>query len=132
MRYRTGLRPNLLARIAICLSLKDPSIPNPDEFDQKGTEFKPNVLFGDYEPIFHGLMVMRLQKDGFEPDATRDKLRHHAHATSNKSDQIIESSKESNLNSMLRAHLNRGVYSLLPRLHDLNDLNELLIQERKT
>ena len=34
LKSKTGLTPNILARFALCLSLKDPSIPNPDEFDE--------------------------------------------------------------------------------------------------
>jgi DNA sulfur modification protein DndE len=57
MKKRTEITPNLLARFAICLSLKDPSVPNPDEFDEKGSEFSPPVLFGDYEDVFLNQML---------------------------------------------------------------------------
>jgi len=105
MRNRTGIRPNILSRFGICLSLKDPSIPNPDEFDELGTEFLPNVLFGEYEKMFYALMVNRLHRDKLDP--------------------------ERYLNRMMRAHLNRGVYSLPSRVHHLSDIHEMIRAERK-
>ena len=105
MRNRTGIRPNILSRFGICLSLKDPSIPNPDEFDELGTEFLPNVLFGEYEKMFYALMVNRLHRDKLDP--------------------------ERYLNRMMRARLNRGVYSLPSRVHHLSDIHEMIRAERK-
>ena len=105
LKSKTGLTPNILARFALCLSLKDPSIPNPDEFDELGTEFLPNVLFGDYEKMFYALMVNRLHRDKLDP--------------------------ERYLNRMMRAHLNRGVYSLPSRVHHLSDIHEMIRAERK-
>ena len=62
LKIKTGLTPNILARFAICMSLKDRSIPNPDEFNQEGSELTPNVLFGEHEQIYHALMINRLKK----------------------------------------------------------------------
>ena len=102
---RTGITPNILSRFGICLSLKDPSIPNPDESDELGTEFLPNVLFGEYEKMFYALIVNRLHRDKLDPELY--------------------------LNRMMRAHLNRGVYSLLSRIHHLSDIHEMIRAERK-
>jgi len=105
LKSKTGLTPNILARFALCLSLKDPSIPNPDEFDELGTEFLPNVLFGEYEKMFYALIVNRLHRDKLDPELY--------------------------LNRMMRAHLNRGVYSLMSRIHHLSDIHEMIRAERK-
>ena len=83
LKSRTGITPNILSRFGSCLSLKDPSIPNPEEFDELGTEFLPNVLFGEYEKMFYALIVNRLHRDKLDPELY--------------------------LNRMMRAHLNRGV-----------------------
>ena len=80
-------------------------MPNPDEFDELGTEFLPSVLFGDYEKLFYALMVNWLHKDKLDP--------------------------ERDLNKMMRAHLNRGVYSLISRIHHLSDIHEMIRAERK-
>jgi len=106
LKARTGLTPNILGRFAICLSLKDPQIPNPEEFDEKGSEIHPIVLFGEHEPMFMALMLERLHKDKLDPEIY--------------------------LNKMMRAHFNRGVIALSPRIYDLSDFYELVKEERKT
>ena len=63
MKKKTGLTPNILARFALCMSIKERSIPNPDEFDQGGSELSPEVLFGDFEQMYHTLMINRLDND---------------------------------------------------------------------
>ena len=105
LKHRTGLGINVLARYAICLSLKDPSIPNPDEYDENGMEILPSVLFGEHENIYMALMVDRLYKDKLD--------------------------SELYLHKMTRAHLNRGATALFPRIHDLSDFNDIIQQEIK-
>ena len=105
LKIKTGLTPNIVSRFGICLSLKDPSVPNPEEFDELGTEFLPLVLFGEHEKLFLALMIDRLHRDGLDP--------------------------EKYLNIMLRAHLNRGVYSLVSRVHSLSGINEMIKAEVK-
>jgi DNA sulfur modification protein DndE len=105
IKTKTGLTPNLAARFSICLSLKDPSVPNPEEFDEKGSEIHPSVLFGEYEDVFRALVIQRLKTDKLPIDSTM-------------------------LNKMLKAHLNRGTIALFARIHDLSDFNEMIKVER--
>lgn len=108
LKAKTGLTPNLLARFAICMSIKEKSIPNLSEYDKDGSILEPPVLFGEYEQIYLGLMKNRLKKDGFrESEIT-----------------------ESKLNDMIRCHLNRGVISLSSRIDDLSDFYDLVSEER--
>ena len=104
IKVRTGLTPNIAGRFALCLSFKDPSIPNPDEFDEKGSEIAPQVLFGDYENIFLAMMISRLKKDGLDPELY--------------------------LNRMLRAHFNRGTIALYSRIKDISDFYPMIKNER--
>ena len=104
LKSRTGLTPNITGRFAICLSLNDPSPPNPEEFDEKGSEIHPSVLFGEYEDLFMALMLQRLDDDGL--------------------------SSEMYLNRMVRAHFNRGTIALFTRVHDLADFDRVVRQER--
>jgi len=104
LKTKTGLTPNLLARFAICMSLKEKSIPNPDEYNEEGSELAPNVLFGEYEQIYLALMINRLNKDKLDPEIY--------------------------LNKMMRSHLNRGTVALGPRINDLSDFYELVKEER--
>ena len=105
LKSRTGLGINVLARYALCLSLKDPSIPNPDEFDEKGMDILPSVLFGEHENIYMALMLDRLHRDKLDPELY--------------------------LHKMTRAHLNRGATALFPRIHELSDFNDIIQQEQK-
>ena len=105
LKSRTGLTANILARFGFCLSLKDPSIPNPDEFDEKGMEILPSVLFGEHENIYMALILDRLKKDNMDPELY--------------------------LQKMTRAHLNRGSAILFPRIHDLTDFIDIIKQEKK-
>tara|TARA_B100000530_G_C15797105_1_gene424010 strand:- start:27 stop:425 length:399 start_codon:yes stop_codon:yes gene_type:complete len=100
----TGLTPNILARFAICLSLKDKTIPNPEEYNFEGQEIAPRVLFGEHEQIYQALMINRLRKDGYT--VTEDLL-----------------------NEMTRVHLNRGAIALEPRIKDLSSFAELAKEE---
>jgi len=105
LKHKTGLGINVLARYAICLSLKDPSIPNPDEFDERGMDILPSVLFGEHENIYMALMLDRLHRDKLDPELY--------------------------LHKMTRAHLNRGATALFPRIHELSDFNDIIQQEQK-
>ena len=104
LKARTGLTPNLLARFALCLSIKEKSIPNPDEYDKDGSDFEPAILFGEYESIYLGLMRNRFEKDK----------------------NVIDS----DLNDMVRCHINRGIIALSPRIQSLEDFYELVKEER--
>ena len=104
LKVKTGLTPNILARFAICLSIKEKSIPNPDEFNKEGSELAQAVLFGEHESIYLALMLNRLKQDKLDPEIYLDE--------------------------MVRAHLNRGVIALRPRINDLSDFYELVKEER--
>ena len=104
LKTKTGLTPNISLRFALCISLKDPSIPNPDEYNQEGSKLEPAVLFGEHESIYMALMLNRLKKDGLDPELY--------------------------LQKMTRAHLNRGAIALWPRINDLSDFYELVKEEQ--
>ena len=104
LRNKTGLTPNISARFAICMSLKDRSVPNTDEFNKGGSKLEPDVLFGKHEQIYLALMLNRLKVDRLDPELY--------------------------LNDMTRAHLNRGVIALMPLINDLSNFYELVKEER--
>jgi DNA sulfur modification protein DndE len=103
LKARTELTPNLLARFALCLSLKEKSFPIPSQYDKDGNDIEPTVLFGEYESLYLGLMKNRLKKDGLS---------------------------ESELNEMTRCHINRGVMALSPRIQNIGDFYDLIKEER--
>lgn len=100
LKSRTGLTPNIMGRFAICHSLKDPSPPNPSEYDEKGSEIHPSVLFGEHEHLFMALMIIRLDRDGLDV--------------------------EKYLNPMIRAHFNRGTSAMFLRIRGLADICQIM------
>lgn len=100
LKGRTGLTPNILCRIGLCLSLSDPSIPDPQSYDETGQEFNRYTLTGEMDMFFTALMKERLLRDGLD--------------------------LEKDLLPQFKAHLNRGAISLFDKVKDLGDLYELL------
>lgn len=100
LKGRTGLTPNILCRIGFCLSLSEPSIPNPDDYDENGKEFNRYTLTGEWDKLFIALLKERLLSDGL--DIKKDLI------------------------PQFKAHLNRGAIILFEKVKDLGDLYELL------
>lgn len=67
MKGRTGLPANALCRIAFCLSLKEPGIPNLN-LDSEGQEFNRFLLTGKYDELYIALLKTRLLREGFDPE----------------------------------------------------------------
>ncbi|KKF99592.1 DNA sulfur modification protein DndE [Methanosarcina mazei] len=103
LKGRTGLTPNIFARMAICYSLNDPQIPDPSEYDEEGQELNRYTLTGEWDSFFIALMKERCVKDGLNP--------------------------EEDLVPQFRAHLNRGVYSIFSRIKNLGDIKNLLTED---
>ena len=106
LKGRTGLTPNVLCRFALALSLRDPGVPDPGAFPNDGMEFNSYTLFGVHEVLILSLLRQRCLQDGLDPD------------------------KE--LPEQLRAHTNRGVSILYPRLRSLTDIGEMVMQANGT
>lgn len=52
------LQPNLIARLAVSLSLSDPSSVMPDDHhDQLGLEFNRVTLTGEYDSVYKALII---------------------------------------------------------------------------
>jgi len=47
LKGRTGLTPNILCRIGFCLSLRDPIVPKPENYDEEGQEINRYTLTGE-------------------------------------------------------------------------------------
>jgi DNA sulfur modification protein DndE len=92
---KTGLTPNLLCRLGFCLSLGEPSIPNPEDFPEEDREFNRYTLLGEYDALFVALLTQRCRRDGIEQDE---------------------------LAGYFRAHLNRGIMLLQKRVKSVGDI----------
>ncbi len=99
LKGRTGLTPNILSRIAICISLGEPGIPQPPE-DENGQEFNRYTLTGELDLLFIALLKERLIEDGLDPGR----------------ELLIQ----------FKAHLNRGVTMLMGRVKSIMDLQDLV------
>jgi DNA sulfur modification protein DndE len=104
LKGRTGLTPNILCRIGFCLSLRDPIVPKPENYDEEGQEINRYTLTGEWDKFFIALMKERLLKDGLNIN--------------------------SDLFPQLRAHMNRGAISLYDRVKTIEDFQDLLPTER--
>lgn len=98
LRSGAGLGPEPCARLALCLSLRQRGVPNPDEYNKDGSEFTPKRLFGGDENLYLALMMHRLRSDKLGPE---------------------------HLAEMTRAHINRGAISLKQRVSDTSDVFNL-------
>lgn len=100
---RTGLTPNLLCRMGFCLSLEEPKVPNPNEFEEEEREFNRYTLLGEFDALYIALLRERLHQDGIEMD---------------------------DLEGYFRAHLNRGISLLQQRVRSVVDLAALVPQSQ--
>ena len=102
LKGRTGLLPTLLCRIGFCLSLADPSVPDPTLYTSDGNarEFNLPTLTGQYTELFFALLRERLAQDGLDP--------------------------ERNFEAQFKAHLNRGIGYLDIRVKTLEDIADLV------
>lgn len=96
MKGRTGLTPNILARIGFCLSLENPGEPDPSDYEGTGyINIKRHVLTGVYDPLFVAMIKERCHQDN---------------------------APESEIANQFKAHMNRGVLLLHKKLKSLDGL----------
>lgn len=100
LKGRTGLTPNLVCRVGFCLSLGDPRVPDPQQYDEDGPELNRSTLLGDWDDFYEALLRERLVRDGL--DLQDDFL------------------------PQLRAHMNRGAGMACDRIRDLSDVLALV------
>lgn len=100
LKARTGLTPNLLCRLGFCLSLNDPTPPNPNQYPEDGPrEINRYTLTGPWDRLFIALLKERCHHDGFGSEDFEDQF---------------------------RAHVNRGVLMLYKQVRDVTDLSRLI------
>lgn len=103
LKGRTGLTPNILCRIAFCMSVEQPGLPDPEEFPSDSErEIDRHVLLGNWDPLFVAMIKERCLRDGLDP------------------------ANPELLAIMFRAHVHRGVYLLHKRVKNFGDLIHLM------
>jgi len=99
---KTGLTPNLLCRLAFCLSLAETRVPNPDDYPEEDREFNRYTLLGEYDALFLALLKQKCTEDAVDNNLLPD---------------------------YFRAHLNRGIGLLQQRVRNLSDLAILIASQ---
>lgn len=106
LKTRTGLTPNLLCRLGLCLSLAETSVPDPELYnDGQGREFNRYTLTGQWDVLYMSLLRERLVQDKLDV--------------------------ETDLEAQFKAHLSRGVLLLYQRLKSLADLADIITDAQR-
>jgi DNA sulfur modification protein DndE len=79
LKARTGLAPNILARIGFCLSLSEPAVPDPDAYPEEEREFNRYTLLGEWDDLYIALLRQRLLEDGIPDEQMGAQFRGHLH-----------------------------------------------------
>jgi DNA sulfur modification protein DndE len=59
----TNITPNILARIAVSLSLKDPNPVSSENINGKGIDFNRTTLTGEYDYIYKVLIAQHAERE---------------------------------------------------------------------
>lgn len=100
MKARTGLTHQYLCRLAFCLSLSEPGLPEPDAYNERGVEFNRYTLTGEWDRLFVAYLREWLTQE--QPPHDADEA------------------------AWFRAHINRGLSILQRRVRTLADVAELV------
>ena len=103
LRQRAGLTPNLLCRMAMAMSFEMGKV-GPSEEIEEGQEFNAYTLFGGDQPIYTTLLRWVETEDGEGVD-DRELIRR------------------------LRAHIDRGLSAISPRVKSPGDAARLLARD---
>lgn len=106
LKGRTGLRPNLIIRFGLVLSLEEDGIPDHKLYgDDQEREFNRFTLTGEYDLYFMAMLKERLVEDGLDP--------------------------VDDLEPQFKAHIARGVHLLSKRIKSLEDIGSMIDKARK-
>ena len=97
LKSRTGITPNVLCRIGLCMSLEEAGAPPPGRhLEDSAREINRFTLLGEHDALFVALLRQRCDNDA---------------------EQFVGT-----LDDAFRAHVHRGVLLLASRLRHLTDL----------
>jgi DNA sulfur modification protein DndE len=59
LKARTGLTPNIICRLGLCLSIEEPGDPRSDSSELSQREINRYTLLGEYDLLFVALLANR-------------------------------------------------------------------------
>ena len=98
LKARTGLTPNILCRIGFCLSLREPTIPDPTTYPEEDREFNRYTLLGEWDDLYVALLKQWCAEN---------------------------STNEHELEAYFRSHINRGVENVSKSIKSISDVAKL-------
>ena len=110
MKMRTGITPNILARMGFALSLEEPGTPqDPFDSEESGRDINRGTLLGEHDAAYVALLRTWV--------AETDWL---------KQNDLLGGCSAEEFNDLFVAHMNRGFELLSARMRDLPGLGNLL------
>ena len=104
LKGRTGITPNILARMGFALSLEEPGIPqDPFMEEEAGRDINRGTLLGEHDAVFVALLRTWVKENGLLLTCDADQF-----------------------NFLFIAHMNRGFELISARMRDLPGLGSLL------
>ena len=104
LKAKTGITPNVLARLGFCLSLEEPGVPSdPFESEKIGRDIKRVTLLGQHDPIYVALLRTWFARSPSRKTVTQE-----------------------DFDTLFVAHMNRGFEILSSRMRTLADLQTLI------
>jgi DNA sulfur modification protein DndE len=104
LKGKTGITPNILARLGFCLSLEEPGVPgNPFEDESAGREIKRVTLLGEHDLVYVCLLRSWIAARGPEKAVSQQEF-----------------------DDLFVAHMNRGFELISSRMRALADLQTIV------
>jgi DNA sulfur modification protein DndE len=79
LKARTGLTPNIICRLGLCLSLDEPGQPLSDSSEISQREINRYTLLGEYDLLFVTLLSVRHPEAVNDPEALARLFVEHIH-----------------------------------------------------
>lgn len=79
LKARTGLTPNIICRLGLCLSIEEPGEPRSDSSGASLREINRYTLLGEYDQLFVALLNTRHPQVGDDPDELARLFVEHLH-----------------------------------------------------
>ncbi len=79
LKARTGLTPNIICRLGLCLSIEEPGEPRSDSSGPSLREINRYTLLGEYDQLFVSLLNTRHPQIGDDQDELARLFVEHLH-----------------------------------------------------